>query len=212
MSHEFEVISIYNTPHLVLGAHVLSSSNHPLLLKPHMNAIRIVQLDPRQLVFKKYFRVLGLRGGPHPGVPARFRCANRSSALDGARTQWGHAGEDIGVSEAVAGMFPPGNGDDPKDAHVFKRCSQATFGAASDEKPRLWMESVSKFSRERDGSLLREGSGVAVVAGGRLSAGSRSDSVQHTVSALWGWLPSQTIRLPICSGTWSCRFPVVSMS
>ena len=61
VSHEFEVISIYNTPHLVLGAHVLSSSNHPLLLKPHMNAIRIVQLDPRQLVFKKYFRVLGLR-------------------------------------------------------------------------------------------------------------------------------------------------------
>lgn len=61
----------------------------------------------------------------------------------------GHAGHHLGVSEAVAGMFPPDNGAEPKDRKVLKRCSQATLGPALDEKPRLWMESVTEFPRER---------------------------------------------------------------
>ena len=60
-----------------------------------------------------------VRGGPHPGVSTRIRCGNRPSALAGARMRRGHAGHKLGVSEVVAGMFPPDNGAAPNGWKVL---------------------------------------------------------------------------------------------
>lgn len=101
------------------------------------------------VVFCATFGILW--GGPHRGGPTRIRFHNRLLGSSGARICWFQAGQPVGVSDVVAGMFLPDNGGNPQQKRVFKRCTQATFRLGLDENTGLWMITVGLCSVQAEG-------------------------------------------------------------